>query len=152
MHVSNDNILQMAKSENWIIAFSYLSSLGFCLLRTKTAHQQTHPGSLHGQPWAVYAPPQARHHWGAADEGSGSRGEEPEKDGEVQVLTLIHSSHVIQRVMPVEVHHAEIGVCVWSIGFIYFSLFLLDYSWGLKRRNEKLQKKKRRALKGKKKN
>lgn len=70
----------------------YLLSLGLCILRTKTAHQQAHPGSLHGQPWAVYAPPQTRHHWGAADEGSGSRGEEPEKDGEVQVKVFIHSS------------------------------------------------------------
>lgn len=108
--------LMMASYKRLEVRFflKYLSSLGLCILRTKTAHQQTHPGSLHGQPWAVYAPPQTRHHRGAADEGSGSRGEEPEKDGEVQVMTFIHcmSSHVWCQLKCIMQKQERVCVCV----------------------------------------
>lgn len=68
-----------------LIKISNVAVLGLCILCSETAHQQAHSGSLHGQPWAVHAPPQTWHHRSAADEGSGSGGEEPQEDGEVRV-------------------------------------------------------------------
>lgn len=68
----------------WLITFVDLFAPGLCFLRSPPAHQQTHPGVVHGQPRPVHAPPQTRHHRGAADEGPGQRGEEQEANGEVQ--------------------------------------------------------------------
>lgn len=137
-------------SSFFFLIYIYLSSLGLCILRTKTAHQQAHPGSLHGQPRAVHAPPQTRHHWGAADEGSGSRGEEPEKDGEVQVMTFIRSSNVWCQLKHIMQTQERVHVCVHKM--YRFPPFLLELCWRMKRGNGNLRKKKRRRLKGKKKN
>lgn len=41
---------------------------------------------MYGEPRAVHEKEEARHHRGAADEGSGQRGEAPQTDGEVQYL------------------------------------------------------------------
>lgn len=56
------------------------------VLRAARARQQAHPGALYGQPRAVHAPPQARHHRRAADEGSGQGGEARQTGSEVCLL------------------------------------------------------------------
>lgn len=58
--------------------------IGLCLLCTSSSHQQTHPGIMHGESWSVHAQTQARHHWGAADEGPSSWGEKQATNGEVR--------------------------------------------------------------------
>lgn len=58
--------------------------IGLCLLCTSSSHQQTHPGIVHGESWSVHAQTQARHHWGAADEGPSSWGEKQATNGEVR--------------------------------------------------------------------
>lgn len=68
----------------WLITFVDMFARGLCFLRSPPAHQQTHPGVVHGQPWPVHAPTQTGHYRGAADEGPGQRGEEQEANGEVQ--------------------------------------------------------------------
>ena len=124
-----------------LIKIYTVAVLGLCFLRSKTAHQQAHPGSLHGQPWAVHAPPQTRHHRGAADEGSGSGGEEPQEDGAVSVKLLEKSTHIL---------HAEDTWCnsvkVWMSSPIHLihlvSMFIRALLENEKRKREVAEKEK----------
>lgn len=93
---------QIQLSLTWCFLFCF-SFQGFHILRPTTASQQAHPAALHGQPWAVHAPPQDWLHRGSADEGPGQRGEAAEKDGEVGeglsnlngILIKLKKSHVL---------------------------------------------------------
>ena len=62
---------------------SNLSFAGLHFLRDAAADQQAHPGSVYGQPRALHEAEEARHHRGAADEGSGTRGEARQTGREV---------------------------------------------------------------------
>lgn len=88
-HSATDNVSQWTDLclQVWLKA-CHVAVLGLCILCSETAHQQAHSGSVHGQPWAVYAPPQTWHHRSAADEGSGSGGEKSQEDGEVRVTSF----------------------------------------------------------------
>lgn len=76
-----------------LIQIPHIAVLGLCILCSETAHQQAHSGSLHGQPWAVYAPQKTGHHRSAADEGSGSGREESQEDGEVRVTSCCQRNY-----------------------------------------------------------
>lgn len=53
------------------------------ILRASRPRQQAHIGAVYGQPRAVHAATQARHHRRATDEGAGSRGETGQAGAEV---------------------------------------------------------------------
>ena len=66
---------------------------GFHIFCGASADQQAYTGAVHGQPRVVHAPPQAGHDRGAADEGTGTRGQARQTGRTVILVTAWSCLH-----------------------------------------------------------